>query len=435
MCDNCFSAGDLVARFQKFHGASYQCDTCAVTRNEQCLPRAIVHGQKPARVFFGPRIGGVGTFRLFGISPTEAFSSAHVDGIPGVYGSYLARHTWMPELATALSTQSIKEIVYIGQTGGPAAKHLATPETADHPYLSDWHHEHEAVRTLAAQLYGEAGVREIEHAVPVHALREIETFIEEHAKGQGIKVSAGIFNPEEGTLRWVHDARFGTYGEAGNISLHKRFENRRGEISPVANDGPRRAYVGCMDSRAIPSHVLDIPATDAFVSTSMGGIWAPYASRLARLTWIPELAMALEASPIDELVFMGHTACAGAKLVSDTPTTDALRADWQATFKDALLPVAETLYGPRDQQAALQRTVEMAIPVYMKTQIDAFMDTHGGAHKPRVDAYLYEMRSGNLHKLCDMETGDYAQLTQNKPRDFDNLPDVCPATRKAFTCG
>jgi len=91
MCVKCFLAGDLVAQFNQFRGESYECGSCAVVRNTQCLPRAIVHGQTPQRVFFGPRLEGIGAFKLFDVAPTEAFSSASVDGVIAAYGSGLAR--------------------------------------------------------------------------------------------------------------------------------------------------------------------------------------------------------------------------------------------------------------------------------------------------------------------------------------------------------
>lgn len=442
MCTSCFQKGDLQRRFKQFHDQSYKCDTCAITRNEQCLPRAIVHGQKPKRVFFGPRLAGVGSFKVFGIEPTEAFSSAQIDGLLGGYDGFLARHTWMPELATALAGGTVQEIVYLGQTGGPAAERLSDPDTAKNPMLADWYREHTPVIKLAEQLYGPATSREdlrakLERAIPVHAQRQLECYAGAHAPG--VSVHAALFDAATGKLEWVSNPLDGSYNETGNIRLQARYEHRKAALADDAHDSHPdythdngRAYVGCMDSRAIPSHVFKVKAHEVFVSSSMGGIWAPYNSRLARLTWMADLAIELDRAQLNEIVFLGHTGCAGANLLASPPVDNPLRADWQRYYQNMLMPVVNGMSG-NTAGDPLQSRIEMAIPVYMKDQISKFLAAHYPERNVEVDSYLYQMREGNLYRLCGAENR-YEQLTFNQPRDFDNLPEVCPVTKVAFSC-
>ncbi|MBU6236172.1 MAG: hypothetical protein KGQ41_10030, partial [Alphaproteobacteria bacterium] len=336
MCQSCFQAGDLVNRFNLFRKSSYECSTCTVTDNSQCLPRAIAHGQQPPYVFFGPRVSGRGVFKMFGITTAEAFSSASVDGVLGDCDGYLASHSWMAELATAMSTGGIQNIVFIGQTGIPSAKWLADPATANHPVLGLWYREHQGVIDLADSLYGPAFTQaelqtNIEKAIPVHALIQLRTYMKKYFPDADVKVSAGFLDVARAKLEWVDSTRIGSYTAKGNAELNARFAARRGSLmqkGPHACDSTR-GFISCFDSRAIASHVFGIASSESFVSTSMGGVWSSYGTDLANLTWVPELFMVMEAKPVKELVFLGHTACAGAKLIAADKTANPLHASWQ----------------------------------------------------------------------------------------------------------
>jgi|GEM_PF-6682700 len=443
MCSTCFNKGDLVARFNKFREAEYKCGTCE-SNSTHCLPQAIVHGQKPPRVFFGPRFEGIGTFPVFGVHPTEAFSAARVDGLMGACDSFLARHTWMPELATAMSTGSIKEVVYLGQTGTPSVRHLAEPSTSDHLIMDDWHREHQPVVDLATELFGPSDTKKelhdkIERAVPVFAQREIQTFVDTYFPEAGITVHAGLYDTQRDFLCWVRDPQTGSFTKDGNTDLHARYEKRRHLLNPEPEDrhDVHRFFGGCMDSRAIPTHVFGLTSTenasDAFVSTSMGGLWAEYGTPLARLTWMPELAMAMEHQPdLNEYVFLGHTGCAGAKLLASEPVNDPLRLGWQKLFQKALLPLANKMFKDDMIAGDVQAAIEKAIPVFMERNVRRFLDDWFPQTDISVNAYLYKMHEGNLMHLSNNRAGKYTALTHHEPLDYDMHMEACPRIASAL---
>lgn len=426
MCNGVFDKHDLTERFQFVTGRENDCYACLHSKSDHCLPNAIVNGQKPAMLFFGPRFSGVGTFVAFGIHPTEAFSSAKVDGILAPCDSWLARHSWMPEMATALSTGTIQQVVYMGQTDMPAAALLADPATANSPVYGEWYQEYSGVIELAERLYGPkddvaARTADIARAIPVWVKTQLDTYMEQYFPNAHTQVFSALYDNAANTVAWVENPVIGSYSAEANPALHARFEDRRDAIADTEEETHdiHRIFSGCMDSRAIPSHVLGLSEikSDAFVTTSMGGIWAPYDSKLARVTWIPEMAMSLEAAPhLREFIFMGHTKCAGAALVSGAPTADPLRRDWQDFYKATLIPMAQDMFGDVVAEKGLQTAIEKAIPVLIERNMRTFLDTHFAGRPFDVESLLYKMPEGNLHHLADAGTGEYTALTHNEFR-------------------
>lgn len=175
---------------------------------------------------------------------------------------------------------------------------------------------------------------------------------------------------------------------------------------------PHTLFIGCSDSRLVPSDMMQAKPGELFICRNAGNIVPPYGDALGGVSATVEYAV--QVLSVQHIVICGHSDCGAMKAVVHPEKVQHLRAvaKW-IRHAERVSAVARELHGDVDSHDFLSRVIEENVIA----QLDNLV-TH-----PSVAA---KMRSGNLqvHGLVfDIPSGQFSVLdrTANKFVPLANL--------------
>jgi carbonic anhydrase len=167
----------------------------------------------------------------------------------------------------------------------------------------------------------------------------------------------------------------------------------------ASSQQPHTLFVGCSDSRVVPSEMLQTRPGELFVCRNAGNIVPAHGDSLGGVSATVEYAV--EVLKVKHLVVCGHSDCGAMRAVMRPETVQKLRAVAQwIRHAERVAAVARELHGEGDGYEYLNRLIEENVI----TQLDNLV-TH-----PCVAA---KMRSGNLQlhgMVFDLPTGSFKVL-------------------------
>lgn len=160
---------------------------------------------------------------------------------------------------------------------------------------------------------------------------------------------------------------------------------------------PGLLWIGCCDSRVVPSTVLDLELGDVFVHTNIANLVKPDDTSVLSV-----LEFALDHLGVDHVVVCGHTRCGGVQAAVDGSAEGRL-AEWVRPVRDWYL--AECAKGvefgddPRSRLDQLCRlNVVNQVSCLLRTEpLRRAWESGGG---PEVHGWLYRVEDGMIEELC-----------------------------------
>jgi len=126
---------------------------------------------------------------------------------------------------------------------------------------------------------------------------------------------------------------------------------------------PTLLYIGCADSRVLPSHILDAHPGTVFVTRNIANIVPPYpAIEQGETSVAAVLEYAVLHLHVSDIVVCGHSCCGGMQaLAQDGRGLEPALQNWLAYAHDAPARVAEELTGPAHLDALIEANVLLQV--------------------------------------------------------------------------
>lgn len=163
---------------------------------------------------------------------------------------------------------------------------------------------------------------------------------------------------------------------------------------------PTLLWIGCCDSRVVPTELLDLGLGDIFVHTNVANLARPDDDSL-----LSALQHAVGALRVDHVVVCGHTRCAGVEAAL-SGSADGPLAEWVRPISDfyATQSANGVVFGrdPREELDALCR----ANVLNQVNQVSSLLRTKLLKHAwerrraPEVHGWLYRVEDGLIEPLC-----------------------------------
>jgi carbonic anhydrase len=186
-----------------------------------------------------------------------------------------------------------------------------------------------------------------------------------------------------------------------------RFERRhfpkyRSEYRRLVADGqhPRTLFIGCSDSRIVPSLLTGTGPGDLFVVRNVGNLVPPYEAGRDHGT-IAAVEYAVLKLGVRDIVLCGHSHCGAMSALYEDPHPDAPNLDrWLDLARAAALPVTiseEALRRTEQRSIVLQLERLIAYPMVARGMEQGSLFLHG---------WHYIIEDGRI-LILDVESGAF----------------------------
>jgi len=166
---------------------------------------------------------------------------------------------------------------------------------------------------------------------------------------------------------------------------------------------PHALFIGCSDSRVVPSLLTDAGPGDIFVVRNVGALVPPYELDAAHHGVSSAIEFAVLVLGVQDIVLCGHSHCGAIRSLYEPPPTDAVHTRrWIALAEEAKLdgPVDDELLRRTERRSVvLQLDRLMGFP-FVKDAVDAGSLALHGWH--------YVIEDGAVDVL-DAETGRFVR--------------------------
>lgn len=164
---------------------------------------------------------------------------------------------------------------------------------------------------------------------------------------------------------------------------------------------PTMVYIGCSDSRILPSHILDTHPGTVFTVRNIANIVPPYTAMEQGETAVGAvLEYAVLHLHVKDIVLCGHSFCGGMQALAHADGLEpALRA-WLAYAKDAEMLVSDNL----DAEAQLDALIEANVLLQLQhLRSYPFIAGAEQAGTLRLHGWVYDLATEQVRAYDDAE--------------------------------
>jgi carbonic anhydrase len=205
-------------------------------------------------------------------------------------------------------------------------------------------------------------------------------------------------------LRRFHDSSF------------PRFETRYRELVS-GGQHPTILFIGCSDSRIVPSLLTDSGPGDLFMSRNVGNFVPPYDGSQGYHGTAAAIEYAVLTLRVRDIVVCGHTHCGAIQaLYGDLPPQARHMARWLELAREAMLPVSgdeESLRRTEQRSVVLQLERLMSYPMVRSEVENGKLFLHG---------WHYVIEAGEVLVL-DIDTGRFNPTSAQPHAAFSPVDD------------
>ncbi|MEJ2216276.1 MAG: carbonic anhydrase [Gemmatimonadota bacterium] len=163
----------------------------------------------------------------------------------------------------------------------------------------------------------------------------------------------------------------------------------------LVSDGqrPRTLFIGCSDSRVIPSLLTDADPGDLFVVRNVGALVPPYETDQAHHGVSSAIEYAVLILGVRDIVVCGHSHCGAIRALYEPPDSAPHVRRWVRLAEAAMLE------GPLNE-AMLRRTEQRSVVVQLKRLMDfPFVRDAVDADRLALHGWHYIVEEGALEVL------------------------------------
>lgn len=209
--------------------------------------------------------------------------------------------------------------------------------------------------------------------------------------------------------------------EGNELFQKSYFKKHENELLDLAQNGqnPKALFIGCADSRVIPSLITHSAPGELFVLRNVGNFVAPYKPDEDYHATASGIEYAVTALEVSEIIICGHTHCGAiAALYEDIDSKEFIHTKKWLSLGNKAKSIALLSLGKESDKTALLRLTEKLSVVtqienlltypYVKSRVDA-----GNLH---IHGWMYDIESGEI-EYYDPDEHEFLSLQKAKTEE------------------
>ncbi len=211
----------------------------------------------------------------------------------------------------------------------------------------------------------------------------------------------------------------------GNEEFKKSyFKNHEKELLDLVENGqhPKALFIGCADSRVMPSLMTGTAPGDLFILRNVGNFVAPYDPSTQFHASAPGIEYAVTALKVSEIIICGHTHCGAIHALFDEINNPSLlhTKNWLALGKKAKHFAVLALGADADEEKLLRLTEKLSV-VSQIENILTYPDVKKGVENDtlHIHGWVYDIERGEI-EYYDPDKGQFRSLSKLAKGETDD---------------
>jgi len=193
------------------------------------------------------------------------------------------------------------------------------------------------------------------------------------------------------------------------------FKNHEKELLDLVENGqhPKALFIGCADSRVMPSLMTGTAPGDLFVLRNVGNFVAPYDPGTQLHASAPGIEYAVTALKVSEIIICGHTHCGAIHSLFtkiDNPSLTHTK-NWLTLGKKAKHFAVLALGQDEDEEKLLRLTEKLSVVSQIESLL-TYPDVKKGVENDtlHIHGWIYDIESGEI-EYYDPDLGKFRSLS------------------------
>jgi carbonic anhydrase len=193
------------------------------------------------------------------------------------------------------------------------------------------------------------------------------------------------------------------------------FKNHEKELLDLVENGqhPKALFIGCADSRVMPSLMTGTAPGDLFVLRNVGNFVAPYDPNTLLHASAPGIEYAVTALKVSEIIICGHTHCGAIhSLFTEIDNPSLIHTKHWLTLGNKAKHFAVLALGKDAEEEKLLRLTEKLSVVSQIENLLTYPDVKQGLMNEtlHIHGWIYDIESGEI-EYYDPDAGKFKSLS------------------------
>ncbi len=193
------------------------------------------------------------------------------------------------------------------------------------------------------------------------------------------------------------------------------FKNHEKELLDLVENGqhPKALFIGCADSRVMPSLMTGTAPGDLFILRNVGNFVAPYAPDTLLHASAPGIEYAVSALNVSEIIICGHTHCGAIHSLFSEITDPSLihTKNWLSLGRKAQSFAVLALGKDADEEKLCRLTEKLSVVSQIENLL-TYPDVKRGVENDtlHIHGWIYDIESGEI-EYYDPDAGKFKSLS------------------------
>ncbi|SFZ98414.1 Carbonic anhydrase [hydrothermal vent metagenome] len=207
-----------------------------------------------------------------------------------------------------------------------------------------------------------------------------------------------------------------TFSQGHETYKNSYFKNNEKELLDLVENGqhPKALFIGCADSRVMPSLMTGTAPGDLFILRNVGNFVAPYDPEDVMHPSAPGIEYAVSALNVSEIIICGHTHCGAIQSLYKEIDNPALlhTKNWLTLGMKAKSFAVLTL-GEDAEKEKLYRLTEKLSVVSQIENLLTYPEVKAGvkSNTIHIHGWIYDIESGEI-EYYDPDEGVFKPLSE-----------------------
>ena len=211
----------------------------------------------------------------------------------------------------------------------------------------------------------------------------------------------------------------------GNEEFKKSyFKNHEKELLDLVENGqhPKALFIGCADSRVMPSLMTGTAPGDLFILRNVGNLVAPYDPGTQLHASAPGIEYAVTALKVSEIIICGHTHCGAIhSLFTEIDNPSLIHTkNWLSLGKKAKSFAVLALGEGAEEEKLLRLTEKLSVVSQIENLL-TYPDVKKGVDNDtlHIHGWVYDIESGEI-EYYDPDKGQFRSLSKLAKGETDD---------------
>jgi len=193
------------------------------------------------------------------------------------------------------------------------------------------------------------------------------------------------------------------------------FKNHEKELLDLVENGqhPKALFIGCADSRVMPSLMTGTAPGDLFILRNVGNFVAPYDPSTQLHASAPGIEYAVTALKVSEIIICGHTHCGAIhSLYTEIDNPSLIHTkNWLSLGKKAKHFAVMALGKDAEEEKLLRLTEKLSVVSQIENLL-TYPDVKKGVENDtlHIHGWVYDIESGEI-EYYDPDAGKFKSLS------------------------